>query len=140
MGLTLLGGLALFSPLFLGDPKRNEYTLDAYPVFSRKVLDGIKDLSMETVPLIENEIHQAQEVYKRSKRSGDERLSLHDFVSSRFTSMSESIMVWVERTLDNLPHLPRLEAQSCMKRVICEAHNQPKKYGLSGLLLQLFFP
>ena len=140
MGITLLGSLALFSPLFFGETKRNEYNFDTYPEFGRKVFNSFRDLSMEAVPLIENEIIQAHQMYKRSKRSGDERLSLHDFVSTRFMSLSESIMVWVERTLDNLPHLPRLEAQSCMKRVICEAHNQPKKYGLSGLLLQLFFP
>ena len=46
----------------------------------------------------------------------------------------------VEKSVDDLPSLPRLDAQECMKRCICEAHNQPKKYGLVGLGLQLFFP
>lgn len=54
--------------------------------------------------------------------------------------VSRSVMGWVEKSVDDLPSFPRLDAQECMKRSICEAHNQPKKYGLTGLVLQLFFP
>ena len=49
-------------------------------------------------------------------------------------------MGWIEKSVDDLPSFPRLDAQECMKRCICEAHNQPKKYGVMGLVLQLFFP
>lgn len=49
-------------------------------------------------------------------------------------------MGWVEKSVDDLPSFPRLDAQECMKRAVCEAHHQPKKYGLTGLVLQLFFP
>ena len=49
-------------------------------------------------------------------------------------------MGWVEKSVDDLPSFPRLDAQECMKRAVCEAHHQPKKYGLTGLVLQIFFP
>ena len=54
--------------------------------------------------------------------------------------MSRSLMGWIEKSVDDLPSFPRLDAQECMKRSICEAHRDPKKYGLAGLVLQLFFP
>lgn len=105
-----------------------------YPNFNQYTAD--------LIPYLENEIHRNQYYYKRNKRSTalNEKASLHDFISNRFMAVSESVMVWVEKALDNMPNLPRLEAQACMKRCICEAHNQPKKYGLTGLVLQLFFP
>jgi len=116
------------------------------PSISKKLFESLANLSAEAVPFLENEIAEAHRYYKRSKRGGEEsggvsgRPSLHDFLSNRFMYVSENVMVWVEKTLDNLPNLPGFEAQSCMKRCICEAHNQPKKYGLTGLVLQLFFP
>lgn len=70
----------------------------------------------------------------------EEKQGLANFMTSRLVGVSESIMGWVEKSVDDLPNLPRLDAQECMKRCICEAHNQPKKYGLTGLVLQLFFP
>ncbi|XP_013794339.1 uncharacterized protein LOC106478346 [Limulus polyphemus] len=62
------------------------------------------------------------------------------FFSKSLTGISERVMTYVEQTLEELPSIPRLDAQECMKRSVCEAHNQPKKYGVIGILLQLFFP
>ncbi|XP_037278166.2 uncharacterized protein LOC119171455 isoform X1 [Rhipicephalus microplus] len=40
-----------------------------------------------------------------------------------------------------MPNLvPRMDAQECLKRTICEAHNKPGRYGIIGIALQLFFP
>ncbi|KAG9511014.1 hypothetical protein GZH46_00433, partial [Fragariocoptes setiger] len=64
--------------------------------------------------------------------NADERNGLHGRL--------ESIMSWVERSVEDLPAFPRLHPQECVKRSVCEAHYQPKKYGLPGLLLQLIFP
>ncbi|XP_035233000.1 uncharacterized protein LOC118204819 [Stegodyphus dumicola] len=66
--------------------------------------------------------------------------SRQSFFSNGLNSVSEYLMSLVENSLEDLPSLPRLEAQECMKRSVCEAHNQPKKYGLIGLVLQLLFP
>lgn len=66
--------------------------------------------------------------------------SLSRLITSRLVGVSESLMGWVERSVDDLPSIPRMDAQECMKRCICEAHNQPKKYGAVGLVIQLFFP
>ncbi|XP_076321909.1 uncharacterized protein LOC143231152 [Tachypleus tridentatus] len=62
------------------------------------------------------------------------------FVSKSLTGMSRNVMAYVEDTLDGLPSFPQLDAQECMKRTVCEAHNKPMKYGVLGLLVQLFFP
>lgn len=70
----------------------------------------------------------------------EDRQGLNKFITTGLVGVSESIMSWVEKSVDDIPNLPRLDAQECMKRGICEAHNQPKKYGLMGLALQLFFP
>lgn len=82
------------------------------------------------------------EVKRSLERSlnADERQGISNFITSRLVGVSESIMGWVEKSVDDLPSFPRLDAQECMKRCICEAHNQPKKYGIIGLVLQLFFP
>ncbi|GIY90598.1 hypothetical protein CDAR_562751 [Caerostris darwini] len=63
-----------------------------------------------------------------------------NFLSSGLHGASEYLMSLVENSLEDLPSLPRLEAQECVKRSVCEAHSQPKKYGLMGLVLQLLFP
>lgn len=40
-----------------------------------------------------------------------------------------------------VPNLvPRMDAQECLKRTVCEAHNKPGRYGLLGITLQFFFP
>lgn len=62
------------------------------------------------------------------------------FFSNGLIGISEFVMSKVENSLDDLPSLPRLEPQECMKRSICEANHQPKKYGLMGLTIQLLFP
>ncbi|RWS25648.1 DM4/DM12 domain containing protein-like protein [Leptotrombidium deliense] len=73
-------------------------------------------------------------------RSIDERQGFPGFLTNGLVGISESIMSFVEKSVDDLPSFPRLDAQECVKRCICEAHNQPKKYGVVGLMLQLFFP
>lgn len=52
----------------------------------------------------------------------------------------ESMMGWVERSIEHLPNFPRLHPQECVKRSICEAHNEPDKYGAIGFTLRLLFP
>ena len=84
-------------------------------------------------------INISEAVIGRSMNT-EERQGLANLMTSRLVGVSESIMGWVEKSVDDLPNFPRLDAQECMKRCICEAHNQPKKYGLTGLVLQLFFP
>ena len=69
-----------------------------------------------------------------------EERQLQKFLTSGLVGVSESVMGWVEKSVDDLPSFPRLDGQECLKRCICEAHNQPKKYGVVGLVLQLFFP
>ncbi|GFU45533.1 uncharacterized protein NPIL_175881 [Nephila pilipes] len=76
------------------------------------------------------------ELLKRSRTLNPRQ----SFFSNGLNSASEYMMSLVENSLEDLPSLPRLEAQECMKRSVCEAHNQPKKYGLIGLVLQLLFP
>ncbi|UYV74352.1 hypothetical protein LAZ67_11003195 [Cordylochernes scorpioides] len=56
------------------------------------------------------------------------------------TGVSEYLVNLVEKSMDDVPPIPRLDVQDCIKRAICEAHHQPKKYGLVGMLLQLLFP
>lgn len=144
LGAVVLGGLAYVAPTLMPDYRRRAGPMPPmHPVYPHRFFDSLSDFSADMIPYIENEIQQqGHNFYKRNKRAAatEERLNLQDFLSKRFMAVSESVMVWAERTLDNLPNLPRLEAQACMKRCICEAHNQPKKYGLTGLVLQLFFP
>lgn len=52
----------------------------------------------------------------------------------------DSMMGWVERSVEHLPNLPRLHPKECIKRSICEAHNEPDKYGAVGVMLRLLFP
>lgn len=52
----------------------------------------------------------------------------------------DSLMGWLERSTENLPNFPRLHPQECFKRSICEAHNEPSKYGALGMTLTLLFP
>lgn len=61
---------------------------------------------------------------------------------SRFSLQSrvDSMMSWIERSVEHLPNIPRLHPQECVKRSICEAHNDPNKYGAIGFILRLLFP
>lgn len=61
---------------------------------------------------------------------------------SRFSLQSrvDSMMGWIERSVEHLPNIPRLHPQECVKRSICEAHNDPNKYGAIGFMLRLLFP
>lgn len=52
----------------------------------------------------------------------------------------EYVMGWIERSIEHLPSFPRLHPQECVKRSICEAHNDPHKYGAIGFMLRLLFP
>lgn len=65
-------------------------------------------------------------------RSGNSPLSLH--------GQLDSVMGWIERSVEHLPNFPRLHPQECVKRTICEAHNEPSKYGGLGFVLRLLFP
>lgn len=62
---------------------------------------------------------------------------------SRFNPLQgrvDSIMSWIERSVEHLPNFPHLHPQECVKRSICEAHNEPTKYGAIGFILRLLFP
>ena len=99
------------------------------------------DGDITTIPhILAKRIVNISEAFMGRSMNNEERQGLANFMTSRLVGVSESIMGWVEKSVDDLPNLPRLDAQECMKRCICEAHNQPKKYGLTGLVLQLFFP
>lgn len=67
--------------------------------------------------------------------------SLEDTIFSQgLVGISETVMNFVDNSLDNLPRLPRLDAKECIKRSICEAHQYPEKYGTLGSGVQIFFP
>lgn len=55
-------------------------------------------------------------------------------------SRVDSMMGWIERSVEHLPNFPRLHPQECVKRSICEVHNEPEKYGAIGFILRLLFP
>lgn len=64
-------------------------------------------------------------------------------ILSRFNPLQgrvDSIMSWIERSVEHLPNFPHLHPQECVKRSICEAHNEPTKYGAIGFILRLLFP
>jgi len=52
----------------------------------------------------------------------------------------EHVMGWLERSMEHLPSFPRLHPQECLKRSICEAHNDPDRHGGLGLMVRLLFP
>jgi len=72
--------------------------------------------------------------------SKEDKEGLQNLLTNCMIGISDSFMKWVERSVNELPSLPRINAQECMKRAICEANKEPKKYGLLGFGLQLFFP
>ncbi|XP_054927627.1 uncharacterized protein [Dermacentor andersoni] len=51
---------------------------------------------------------------------------------------SHRLLLDVAAKMPNL--VPRMDAQECLKRTVCEAHNKPGRYGLLGIALQFFFP
>ncbi|XP_070377242.1 uncharacterized protein [Dermacentor albipictus] len=51
---------------------------------------------------------------------------------------SHRLLLDVAARMPNL--VPRMDAQECLKRTVCEAHNKPGRYGLLGIALQFFFP
>ena len=113
-------------PTFVNDQRMSRRrSLTEFPSMIGRVIRGLGNLTV-TIGLTMN----AENV------NG----SLSRLITSRLVGVSESLMGWVERSVDDLPSIPRLDAQECMKRCICEAHNQPKKYGAVGLVIQLFFP
>ena len=59
---------------------------------------------------------------------------------SLLQSKVDSVMGIIERSVQDLPNFPRLHPQECLKRTICEAHNQPDKFGAAGLSLRVLFP
>ncbi|XP_077524231.1 uncharacterized protein LOC144135439 isoform X1 [Amblyomma americanum] len=70
-----------------------------------------------------------------SARSGDSvALKLVQAVLDK----SHRVLLDVAGKMPNL--VPRMDAQECLKRTVCEAHNKPGRYGLIGIALQFFFP
>ncbi|XP_054154266.1 uncharacterized protein LOC128952837 [Oppia nitens] len=126
LGMIFFGSIALWLPIVFPD------------VSTKRSLDS-SDISSIPYILAKRIINISERMMGRSMNN-EEKQGLSNFVTSRLVGVSESIMGWVEKSVDDLPNFPRLDAQECMKRCICEAHNQPKKYGLTGLVLQLFFP
>jgi len=51
--------------------------------------------------------------------------------------IAEYIVSFIENSLDNLPNT---NGEDCVKRSICEAHDEPQKYGFLALPFQIFFP
>lgn len=51
---------------------------------------------------------------------------------------SHRLLLDVAAKMPNL--VPRMDAQECLKRTVCEAHNKPGRYGLLGIAIQFFFP
>ncbi len=125
LGIVVLGSVALTAPFL-------------FPEFKKRSLDA-EDI--QSIPqFLANRILRISESVMGRSLNTEERQGMANFLTSRLVGVSESIMGYVEKTVDDFPSFPRLDAQECMKRSICEAHNQPKKYGLIGLVLQLFFP
>ncbi|KAH9383544.1 uncharacterized protein LOC144149219 [Haemaphysalis longicornis] len=73
------------------------------------------------------------------QQPADERTLLFR-AGSGLAGFSEFVMTRVDKGLEKFPSIPSLDPQECMKRSVCEAHNQPNKYGLIGLALQLLYP
>lgn len=64
-------------------------------------------------------------------------------ILSRFNPLQgpvDSVMSWIERSVEHLPNFPHLHPQECVKRSICEAHNRPDRFGMIGLMVRLLFP
>ncbi|XP_064485620.1 uncharacterized protein LOC135398123 isoform X2 [Ornithodoros turicata] len=72
--------------------------------------------------------------------SGLPAISERTLFSKGLSGMSELLMTRVDKGLEKFPTIPSLDPQECMKRSVCEAHNQPNKFGLVGLALQLLYP
>lgn len=68
------------------------------------------------------------------------RALINEMREITFRGQVEVAMGWIERSVERLPYLPRLHPQECVKRSICEAHNDPDKYGAIGFVLRLMFP
>ncbi|XP_015907748.1 uncharacterized protein [Parasteatoda tepidariorum] len=134
------------SKLRMDDDKPLKVNANSIPVTETKKKKHHKlELAEEALRLIYHELYEMvnftehsniSEILSRSRGLS----ARQSFFSNGLNSVSEYMMSLVENKLEDWPSLPRLEAQECMKRSVCEAHNQPKKYGLIGLVLQLLFP
>ncbi|GAB6032867.1 hypothetical protein CHUAL_012065 [Chamberlinius hualienensis] len=85
-----------------------------FDIFSRPFLSGL------TAPLMGNQARASDSIF-----------------SNGFSGMAEYLLTFVENSLD---HVPTIDGEECIKRSVCEAHSNPKKYGLIALPLQLLFP
>uniref|UniRef100_A0A6B0V6S5 Putative secreted protein n=1 Tax=Ixodes ricinus TaxID=34613 RepID=A0A6B0V6S5_IXORI len=66
---------------------------------------------------------------------------VENFLMSAVQSLLEKSHTALLKLADRMPNLvPRMDAQECLKRTICEAHNRPGRYGIVGVALQLIFP
>ncbi|XP_077537693.1 uncharacterized protein LOC144149856 [Haemaphysalis longicornis] len=71
-------------------------------------------------------------------RSGGGGDSLAVKLAQGVLDKSHRLMLDLAGRVPNL--VPRMDAQECLKRTVCEAHNKPGRYGLLGITLQFFFP
>ncbi|KAG0410413.1 hypothetical protein HPB47_012470 [Ixodes persulcatus] len=66
---------------------------------------------------------------------------VENFLMGAVQSLLEKSHTALLKLADRMPNLvPRMDAQECLKRTICEAHNRPGRYGIVGVALQLIFP
>lgn len=69
-------------------------------------------------------------------RSGSDSLAVK--LAQGVLDKSHRLILDLAGRVPNL--VPRMDAQECLKRTVCEAHNKPARYGLLGVALQFFFP
>ncbi|XP_064485622.1 uncharacterized protein LOC135398124 [Ornithodoros turicata] len=70
--------------------------------------------------------------------SWEHQMALRKFSVNGFLRQSHEMLLKLVSSVPTL--LPRLDAQECLKRTICEAHNKPRQYGMLGQALQIAFP
>ncbi|KAG8191318.1 hypothetical protein JTE90_006068 [Oedothorax gibbosus] len=119
-----------------GNSTGSEAALSSHLKLKKKANRAL-ELAEEALRLIYHELYEGVNGTDALEKQRSVRQS---FLAGGLSGASEYVMSLVENSLEDLPSLPRLEAQECVKRSVCEAHNQPKKYGLIGLVLQLLFP
>lgn len=77
------------------------------------------------------------DVFSRPFLMNNQGRASDSIFSGGFGGIAEYILTFAENSLD---HLPSIDGEECIKRSVCEAHSNPKKYGIIALPLQLLFP
>lgn len=85
-------------------------------------------------------LNRAPASTKSDVESGGQQAPVKPGKPSVFQARVDSVMGYIERSVEHLPSFPRLHPQECVKRSICEAHNKPDKYGAIGFMLRILFP